>query len=168
MDRSDYARIEAAIRFLGSHHARQPSLREVAEQIGLSPYHFQRLFKRWAGVSPKRFLQFLTVEYAKSLLAEPMTVLQTTYDVGLSSQSRLHDLFVTVEAVTPGEFKGRGRGLDIRYGFQPTPFGPCLIASTSRGICSLTFVTPARSAQRHPQAGAAHPLTNRSKGHPAS
>jgi AraC family transcriptional regulator of adaptative response/methylated-DNA-[protein]-cysteine methyltransferase len=140
MDSLDYRRIEKAIGFLEEHTAEQPSLDEVAEHIGLSSYHFQRLFRRWAGVSPKRFLQYLTTEHAKKLLREPSSVLDTTYSVGLSSPGRLHDLFVSVEAVTPGEFKERGKGVEIRYGFHPTPLGDCLLALTDRGVCSLWFL----------------------------
>lgn len=136
----DYERVEQAIRFLDQNYQRQPSLEEVAEQVGLSPYHFQRLFKRWAGISPKRFLQYLTKERAKQLLEHSQNVLDTAYDAGLSGPGRLHDLFVTYEAVTPGEYKQAGEGLQIVYGFHPTPFGECLIAMTGRGICSLSFV----------------------------
>jgi len=139
----DYDRVEQAIRFLDRNYQRQPSLEQVAEQVGLSPYHFQRLFKRWAGISPKRFLQYLTKERAKQLLEHSENVLSTAFDAGLSSPGRLHDLFVTYEAVTPGEYKHAGEGLNITYGFHPTPFGECLIAMTGRGICSLAFVDSA-------------------------
>ena len=136
----DYMRIEQAILYLENHYKDQPELAEVAAKIGLSEYHFQRLFTRWAGVSPKRFLQFLTKEGAKDLLNRSENLLDTTHQVGLSSLGRLHDLFVTVEAVTPGEYKSRGAGVTIRYGLHPTPFGKCLIATTDRGICHLSFV----------------------------
>src|SRR5690606_440527 len=136
----DYLRIQQAIMYLDNHYQDQPSLEEVAAHIGLSEYHFQRLFTRWAGVSPKRFLQFLTKEGAKDLLTRASSLLDTTHAVGLSSLGRLHDLFVTTEAVTPGEFKSRGEGVTVRYGFHPTPFGKCLIATTERGICHLSFV----------------------------
>jgi AraC family transcriptional regulator of adaptative response/methylated-DNA-[protein]-cysteine methyltransferase len=142
LDNPDYRRIERAISYLEEHALEQPSLDEVAEHIGLSPYHFQRLFKSWAGVSPKRFLQYLTVENAKKLLRESTSVLDAALDVGLSGPGRLHDLFVTVEAMTPGEFKAQGKSLQINYGFHATPFGDCLLAATSRGICSLTFIEP--------------------------
>lgn len=138
--RSDYARIEEAIRYLELHAVSQPSLDAVAEHIGLSSFHFQKLFTQWAGVSPKRFLQYVTVEAAKRLLDESATVLDTALEVGLSGPSRLHDLFVNAEAVTPGEFKGSGDGLEIRYGIHPTPFGDCLVATSSRGICALEFL----------------------------
>ena len=136
----DYLRIEQAILYLENHYKDQPELEEVAANIGLSEYHFQRLFSRWAGVSPKRFLQFLTKEGAKDLLDRSENLLDTTHQVGLSSLGRLHDLFVTAEAVSPGEYKSRGEGVTIRYGIHPTPFGKCLIATTERGICHLSFV----------------------------
>jgi AraC family transcriptional regulator of adaptative response/methylated-DNA-[protein]-cysteine methyltransferase len=138
----DYRRIEKAIRFLDNHLYDQPDLEEVAEQVHLSPYHFQRLFTRWAGVSPKRFLQFLTLEHAKELL-KTRNQLDAAYQTGLSSPSRLHDLFVTVDAVTPGQYKALGSGLEIAYGVHPSPFGKCLIAVTERGLCSLRFVDEA-------------------------
>lgn len=136
----DYLRVEQAIRYLENHYKDQPELQQVAANVGLSEYHFQRLFTRWAGVSPKRFLQFLTKEGAKDLLDRSENLLDTTHQVGLSSLGRLHDLFVTAEAVTPGEYKSRGAGVTIRYGIHPTPFGKCLIATTERGICHLGFV----------------------------
>ena len=136
----DYLRIEQAITYLENHYKDQPSLEEVAADIGLSEFHFQRVFTRWAGVSPKRFLQFLTKEGAKDLLNRSENLLDTTHQVGLSSLGRLHDLFVTTEAVTPGEYKSRGEGVTIRYGIHLTPFGKCLIGLTERGICHLGFV----------------------------
>ena len=142
MDNPDYRRIEQAINYLEKHVAEQPSLDEVAEHIGLSAYHFQRLFKSWAGVSPKRFLQYLTVGNAKKLLRESASVLDAALDVGLSGPGRLHDLFVSVEAMTPGEYKNQGKDLQISYGFHSTPFGECLLALTSRGICGLKFLEP--------------------------
>ena len=136
----DYRRIEKAILFLDRHFPAQPSLEEVARSVDLSSYHFQRLFKRWAGISPKRFLQYLTLDYAKRALEESANVLDAAYAAGLSSPSRLHDLFVAAEAVTPGEFRKKGAGVRIRYGFHPSPFGECLLARTERGICALFFV----------------------------
>jgi len=136
----DYKRIEQAILYLENHYREQPSLEEVASSIGLSEFHFQRLFTRWAGVSPKRFLQFLTKEGAKDLLSRSENLLDTTHQVGLSSLGRLHDLFVTTEAMTPGEYKTRGEGVTIRYGIHLTPFGKCLIGLTEHGICHLGFV----------------------------
>lgn len=140
MSHSDYQRIAEAISFLEKHATEQPTLDQVSEHIGLSAFHFQRLFKRWAGVSPKRFLQYLTVENAKQLLRNSASVLETSYEVGLSGPGRLHDLFVNVDAVTPGEFKLEGRSLELRYSFQESPFGDCLVAETPRGICYLGFV----------------------------
>lgn len=136
----DYSRIEKAIFFLEKNYHKQPTLSEVANSIGLSDYHFQRVFSRWAGISPKRFLQFLTVEHAKQLLAESKNILDVTYEIGLSSPGRLHDLFVTCEAMTPGEYKKQADGLTITYGFHPSPFGECLLAMTGRGVCGLDFV----------------------------
>ena len=136
----DYHRVEQAIRFIEEQALRQPSLGEIAAAAGLSQFHFQRLFSRWVGISPKRFLQFLTKEFARTLLEESRDVLSVTFDTGLSSPGRLHELFVTCEAVTPGEVKSRGEGLAIDYGFHPSPFGRCLLAVTERGICGLSFV----------------------------
>ena len=136
----DYRLIEQAIRFIETNARRQPELDEVAAAVGLSEFHFQRLFTRWAGISPKRFLQFLTKEHAKDLLARSENLLDATHQVGLSSLGRLHDLFIATEAVTPGEYKSRGAGLTIRYAIHPSPFGKCLIATTERGICHLGFV----------------------------
>ena len=136
----DYRRIEQAIRYLEQNTLRQPGLSEVAANVGLSEYHFQRLFTRWAGISPKRFLQFLTKENAKLLLAHSNNLLDTTYNTGLSSPGRLHDLFIHTEAVTLGEYKTKGAGVEITYGFHLTPFGECLLAVTGRGICFLAFV----------------------------
>ena len=135
----DYQRIAQAIAYIEANAERQPTLEEVAASVGLSEYHFQRVFSRWAGISPKRFLQFLTKENAKRLLPD-QSVLDTAYAAGLSSPGRLHDLFVQAEAVTPGEYKTRGAGLEIAYGFHPTPYGECLLAVTSRGVCFLAFV----------------------------
>ena len=136
----DYERIELAIRFLQSHHPEQPALSEMARSVNLSEYHFQRLFSRWAGISPKRFMQYLTKEQAKHLLTQSKDLLSVSHATGLSGPSRLHDLFVTCEAVTPGEYKQRGEGVEIRYGIHPSPFGECLVALTDRGICNLMFV----------------------------
>lgn len=135
-----YQLVERAIQYIEANAHRQPELVEIASAIGLSEYHFQRLFTHWAGISPKRFIQFLTKEHAKELLARSENLLDTTHQVGLSSLGRLHDLFVNTEAVTPGEYKSQGAGLTIRYGLHPTPFGKCLIATTERGICHLGFV----------------------------
>jgi AraC family transcriptional regulator of adaptative response/methylated-DNA-[protein]-cysteine methyltransferase len=138
----DYRRIEHALHFLQQHHLEQPSLEEIAASLKLSKYHFHRLFSRWAGISPHRFLQYLNLAHAKAGLASNQSLLDATYDAGLSSPGRLHDLFVTFEAVTPGEFKRGGSALLIEYGVHPSPFGECLLALTGRGICGLAFVPP--------------------------
>lgn len=136
----DYDRIEKAIVFLKQNFKVQPDLDEVAKQVHLSPFHFQRLFKDWAGVSPKKFLQFLSVEYAKDLLKKNLSLSDASYETGLSGTSRLHDLFIGIEGMTPGEFKNGGEGLNINYSFAETPFGNIIIASTGKGICHLAFV----------------------------
>jgi len=136
----DYQRIEKAILALEKSFLRQPNLDEIAKSAALSEYHFQRLFSRWVGISPKRFLQFLTKEYAKELLEKSQNLFEVADETGLSGTGRLHDLFVACEAVTPGEFKNKGEGLQIFYGFHPTPFGHCLLAVTDRGICHFSFV----------------------------
>lgn len=135
-----YKLIEQAIQYIEVNVRSHPSLEEIAAAVGLSEFHFQRLFTHWTGISPKRFMQFLTRENAKKLLNESASLLDTTNQVGLSSLGRLHDLFVNTEAVTPGEFKSSGAGLTIHYGVHHSPFGKCLIAATERGICSLSFV----------------------------
>jgi len=135
----DYWRIEQALSYLEAHRAEQPSLEDVAGHVGLSPFHFQRIFSDWVGISPKRFLQFLTVEHARRCLAETRSVLDATFEAGLSSPGRLHDLMVSVDAVTPGEYKRRGEGLTITWGNQATPFGDALIGATDRGVCWLAF-----------------------------
>jgi AraC family transcriptional regulator, regulatory protein of adaptative response / methylated-DNA-[protein]-cysteine methyltransferase len=140
---ADYVRIAKAIAFIRQHGDRQPSLGTIADHLHLSEYHFQRLFTQWAGISPKRFLQYLTLEYAKSQINQTKSLLNLSLDVGLSSPGRLHDLFVNLEAITPGEFKAGGAGLQIWYGIHETPFGLALIATTTRGICNLHFVEEA-------------------------
>ncbi len=135
----DYNRVARAIAFIQQNHLVQPNLTTVAQHIGLSDSHFQRLFTQWAGISPKRFLQYLNIEYAKSKISQSKSLLDLTLDLGLSSSGRLHDLFVNLEAMSPGEFKAGGAGLQIRYGIHDTPFGKALIATTLRGICHLQF-----------------------------
>lgn len=137
---ANYRRIERALHFIDANRRRQPTLAEIAQAVGLSEFHFQRVFAQWAGVSPKRFLQFLTKEHALGLLRRGSDVLSTSIEVGLSSPSRLHDLLVTVEALTPGEVRAGGAGVALDYGFHPTPFGTCFIAATTRGLCMLHFV----------------------------
>ena len=138
-DRFNYELMAAALRYLEQHADSQPSLDEVAAAIGLSPAHFQRVFSRWVGVSPKRYLQYLTLDHAKRLLNERFTVLDATYEAGLSSPGRLHDLFVRWEAMTPGDYARDGAGLTIRWGWFQTPFGEALAMGTERGLCGLAF-----------------------------
>src|SRR3990170_2048640 len=140
---TDYERIERAIHYLEENYRQQPDLKELARGAGLSEFHFQRLFRRWAGISPKRFVQFLTAGHAVRMLRESRTNLEAAYDAGLSGGGRLHDLLVNFHAVTPGELKRAGAGLTIQYGFHPSPFGECLIAVTTRGVCHLGFLQPA-------------------------
>lgn len=137
---ADYERVERAIHFIQDNVNQQPDLNEVAAHIGLSHWHFQRLFQRWAGVTPKRFLEYLTVQQAKTLLQGSLSVLDTSMETGLSGPGRLHDQFVAIEAVSPGEYKKRGENLAISYAFHDSPFGQVLIALTARGILALSFV----------------------------
>ena len=135
----DFERIELAINYIRTHFKDQPSLDEIAASVNLSPHHFQRLFTRWAGVSPKKFLQYTTIEYAKAHLKKEKTLFDVSMDAGLSGTSRLHDLFVTVEAMTPGEFKNQGKDLTIYYSYPETVFGVACVASTQKGLCYLAF-----------------------------
>lgn len=136
----DYRRIEKAIGYLEANYRSRPTLDQIAASTHVSKYHFDRLFKRWAGISPMQFLQFLTVEHAKQKLAESRSLLEASLESGLSGPGRLHDLFVRYEAMTPGEFKHMGTGLKMAYGFHPTPFGECFLVLTDRGISHLGFV----------------------------
>lgn len=136
----DYERVAEAIAFLRDRYPEQPDLATIAQHVHLSEYHFQRLFTRWAGISPKRFLQYLTVEYAKQQIQRSQSLMDLSLQAGLSGPSRLHDLFVTLEAVSPGEYKAGGIGLEVRYGIHMTPFGRSLIGTTARGLCYLQFV----------------------------
>lgn len=136
----DYRRVAAAIAYIDDHVADQPSLEDVAEAVGLSPYHFHRLFRRWAGTTPKRFLQVLTLADAKQRLKASRSVLHASYDVGLSGPGRLHDLFTTLEGVTPGEYSTGGEGMTVTHGAATTPFGTAHIGRTERGVCHLAFL----------------------------
>jgi AraC family transcriptional regulator of adaptative response/methylated-DNA-[protein]-cysteine methyltransferase len=139
-EKANYARIAEAIEYIKNNFKAQPSLDEIAEKINLSPFHFQRLFTEWAGVSPKKFLQYLTVEYAKKLLKDNQaTLFDTAIETGLSGTGRLHDLFINIEGMTPGEYKNGGESLSINYSFAESPFGNILVASTSKGICHMAF-----------------------------
>ena len=135
---TDYDRIKKAIEFIHANFHQQPDLDAVAKEVYLSPFHFQRLFKNWAGVSPKKFLQYISLQHAKKLLQDH-TVLDTAYETGLSGSGRLHDLFISIEGMTPGEFKKGGEQLMINYSFAETPFGNIIVASTTKGICHLAF-----------------------------
>ncbi|MGE6316587.1 bifunctional transcriptional activator/DNA repair enzyme AdaA [Shewanella baltica] len=137
---SDYDRIASAMAYLVDRAIDQPSLEEIAAHVHLSPYHFQRLFCRWAGTTPKRFLQVLTLERGKGLLDNSRTLLDVSHELGLSGSSRLHDHFVQLEAVTPGEYKSRGKQVHIDYGVHATPFGPMFVAVTQRGVCRAEFM----------------------------
>lgn len=135
-----YERMAIAINYLKENFRQQPSLEEVAAQVHLSPFHFQRLFTEWAGVSPKKFTQFLSIEYAKKLLQQPQaTLFDTAHETGLSGTGRLHDLFVNIEGMTPGEFKNGGEKLSINYSFAECRFGRFLVAATAKGVCHLAF-----------------------------
>lgn len=137
---TNFNRVAAAINYINTNFKAQPSLEEIAEKINLSPFHFQRLFTDWAGVSPKKFLQYLTIEHAKKMLRDSQsTLFDAAFESGLSGTGRLHDLFVNIEGMTPGEYKNGGADLHINYRMALTPFGKILIASTSKGICHIAF-----------------------------
>jgi len=142
---TDYERIKKAIEFIRSNFQQQPDLDAVAKEVYLSPFHFQRLFKDWAGVSPKKFLQYISLQHAKKLLHEH-TVSDAAYETGLSGSGRLHDLFINIEGMTPGEYKNGGEQLQINYSFAETPFGNILVASTTKGICHLAFADDEKDA----------------------
>jgi AraC family transcriptional regulator of adaptative response/methylated-DNA-[protein]-cysteine methyltransferase len=139
-EQTNYNRIAAAIKFIHANYKSQPSLEEIAENISLSPHHFQRLFTDWAGVSPKKFLQYITIDHAKKILQESnLSLFDTALETGLSGTGRLHDLFIQIEGMTPGEYKNGGENLSINYSFAESPFGNILVASTARGICHMAF-----------------------------
>ncbi|MEO1012183.1 MAG: methylated-DNA--[protein]-cysteine S-methyltransferase [Bacteroidota bacterium] len=133
-------KVEKAIRYIADNYRRQPSLEEIADQVHLSKYHFQRMFHEWAGVTPKQFLQYITVEHAKKCLHKGQSTLTTAYDVGLSGNGRLHDMFVKIIACTPGEFQKRGEGMSLKYGIIDSPFGKLVIAESSLGISQMEFL----------------------------
>ncbi len=136
----DFARIAEAIEYIRMNFKSQPDLEEVASKISLSPAHFQRMFTEWAGISPKKFLQYISLEHAKKVLKEGhATLFDAVYETGLSGTGRLHDLFINIEGMTPGEYKNGGEGLSINYSFTKTPFGEILIAATTKGICHIAF-----------------------------
>lgn len=142
---TDYERIKKAIEFIHANFKEQPDLDAVAKEVYLSPFHFQRLFKDWAGVSPKKFLQYISLQHAKKLL-QHHTVLDAAYETGLSGSGRLHDLFIRIEGMTPGEYKNGGEQLQINYSFAETPFGNIIVASTLKGICHLAFADDEKNA----------------------
>lgn len=137
---SDYDRIANAMAYMVDRAIDQPSLEQVAAHVHLSPYHFQRLFCRWAGTTPKRFLQVLTLERSKRLIDKSSSLLEVSHQLGLSGSSRLHDHFVQLEAVTPGEYRNRGKQVKIKYGIHSTPLGPIFVAVTQRGVCRAEFM----------------------------
>jgi AraC family transcriptional regulator, regulatory protein of adaptative response / methylated-DNA-[protein]-cysteine methyltransferase len=143
---TDYQRIQTAIEFITANFKQQPHLDEVAKQVHVSPFHFQRMFKDWAGVSPKKFLQYTSIQHAKKLLQQNNNIADTSFETGLSTTSRLHDLFVTIEGMTPGEYKNGGEQLGIHYSFAETPFGNIIVASTAKGICHLAFADDEQQA----------------------
>jgi AraC family transcriptional regulator of adaptative response/methylated-DNA-[protein]-cysteine methyltransferase len=146
-EQTNFSRIEEAIGYITSNFKTQPGLDEVAEKIHLSPYHFQRLFTDWAGVSPKKFLQYISVQHAKNILKDQKaTLFDAAFETGLSGTGRLHDLFVNIEGMTPGEFKNGGESLSINYSFAESPFGNILVASTAKGICHMAFADNEKEA----------------------
>ena len=135
----DYSRIEKAIVYINNNFREQPSLKEISTAVNMTPFHFQRLFSEWAGVSPKKFLQYVSLRYAKHLLQRNNTLMDVSHTIGFSSSSRLHDLFINIEGMTPGEFKNGGACLTINYSFKESPFGNIIIASTNKGVCYIHF-----------------------------
>ncbi|TBO42096.1 methylated-DNA--[protein]-cysteine S-methyltransferase [Pedobacter kyonggii] len=135
----NFNRIAEAISYIKANFKTQPGLEEIAEKVNLSPFHFQRLFSEWAGTTPKRFLQYISIGYAKEMLKENQSLFDTALETGLSGTSRLHDLFVNIEGMTPGEYKNGGENLHINYSFAESPFGNIIVASTSKGICHIAF-----------------------------
>src|ERR1700704_749913 len=146
-EKTNFSRIEEAIDYIKTNFKTQPGLDEVAGHIHVSPFHFQRLFTDWAGVSPKKFLQYISVEYAKRILKDKQASLfDAAYETGLSGTGRLHDLFINIEGMTPGEFKNGGESLSINYSFAESPFGNILVAATSKGICHMAFADDEQKA----------------------
>jgi len=157
LDSRDFARIARAIGYIDANFRSQPRLAAIAAHAKLSEFHFNRLFRRWAGVTPRQYLAFVTARAARAALASSPSVLEASYAVGLSGPSRLHDLMVTLEGVTPGELRSRGFGLQLECGFSDTPFGRALLASTPRGLCHLAFVEPGGEGEALAQLRASWP-----------
>lgn len=143
----NYYRIEKAIRYLAENHFRQPLLEEAASAVNLSASHFQRIFTEWAGVSPKTFMRYMSLQKAKSSIHKKTTLFDAAYDAGLSGTGRLHDLFVKIEGMTPGDYKNGGRSLTIRYSIHESPFGDVMVASTGRGLCKISFLGDGREPE---------------------
>lgn len=143
---SNYERIQQAIEYINTNFQQQPDLDEVARQVYMSPFHFQRMFKDWAGVSPKKFLQYISIQHAKELLGQNNSLADVSFETGLSGTSRLHDLFINIEGMTPGEYKNGGESLHINYSFAETAFGNIIVASTIKGICHLAFADDEQKA----------------------
>lgn len=141
-----YKQIARAIEYIAENRMEQPELEDVASHIGMSPHHLQRTFSEWAGISPKKFLKALTLQEAKQCLRSSASVLDSSFDSGLSGPGRLHDLFVSIDAVTPGEFKSRGEGMTFKYGFHASPFGECMIVANERGLSGISFIVANRQA----------------------
>jgi len=141
----NYYKIEKAIGYLTENFSHQPELQEVAEKVFMSPFHFQKVFTDWVGISPKKFLQYLTIDHLRNKIAETDNMMEAAAQAGLSSQSRVHELFVKIEGVSPQQYKSGGKGLHILYGYHPTPFGLCFIAVAEKGICALKFIDEEQS-----------------------
>jgi len=142
---SNYYRIEKAISFLTDNFKEQPDLDHIAKEVFMSPFHFQRIFTDWVGISPKKFVQYLTIDYLRNKISETENMIDAADLAGLSSQSRVHDLFVSIEGVSPQQYKSAGKGLEIYYGYHPSPFGLCFIAIAEKGICALKFIDEEKS-----------------------
>ena len=148
----DFERIEKAIQFITDNFKSHPSLQEISESVHLSPFHFQRMFQAWAGVSPKQFTQYLSIDYAKKLLQDHLSILDASHETGFSGPSRLHDLFIRIEGMTPGEYKNGGSNLKIKFSFAETPFGKILVASTPKGVCNMFFEESETNARKELEA----------------
>ncbi len=157
LDAVTYRRMEKAIRYLDGHQREQPSLEDVAAHVGLSPHHLQRVFRAAVGISPKRFLQFATSVRARRVLEERGDVLHASWEVGLSGPGRLHDLMVSVHAMTPAQVRSRGRGVHLRWGVHPSPVGPCVLAASERGLAVLEFLDRGSRAEARERIAARWP-----------